>query len=45
MVIKGNKLRYGVNEVLCFQDFVQVWEKYVEDFGLGYCKEIKFKDI
>lgn len=45
MVIKGNKLRHGANEALCLQDFVQVWEKYVEDLGLGYCKETKLKDI
>lgn len=45
MVIEGNKLRHGATKALCLQDFVQVWEKYVEDLGLGYSKETKLKGV
>lgn len=45
IVIKGNKLRHGANNALCLQDFVHVWEKYVEDLGLGYNRESKLSGV
>lgn len=45
MVIKGNKLRHVANKALCLQDFVHVWEKYVEDLGLGYSRESKHRGV